>query len=95
MTRSQCLSDYLLSVQVLMCEFLFSQVNRVLPQWLAEPDVIHRDIKSNLVPVSEVSGLSAHLQKKLQNNGIQHLFPGDHTACVSSNSVIMLSYLLS
>ncbi|XP_047438839.1 ATP-dependent RNA helicase DDX51 [Mugil cephalus] len=51
------------------------KVNRVLPQWLAEPDVIHRDIKSNLVPISEVAGLSAHLQKKLQNNGIQHLFP--------------------
>nr|XP_046266290.1 ATP-dependent RNA helicase DDX51 [Scatophagus argus] len=51
------------------------KVHRVLPQWLAQPDVIHRDIKSNLVPISDIPGLSAHLVKKLQNNGIQHLFP--------------------
>ncbi|XP_056283979.1 ATP-dependent RNA helicase DDX51 [Pseudoliparis swirei] len=51
------------------------KVHRVLPQWLAQPDVIHRDIKSNLFPVSDIPGLSALLVKKLQNNGIQHLFP--------------------
>ncbi|CAJ1077528.1 ATP-dependent RNA helicase DDX51 [Xyrichtys novacula] len=51
------------------------KVHRVLPQWLAQPDVIHRDIKSNLVPICDVQGLSAQLGKKLQNNGIQHLFP--------------------
>ncbi|XP_056219138.1 ATP-dependent RNA helicase DDX51 isoform X1 [Seriola aureovittata] len=51
------------------------KVHRVLPQWLAQPDVIHRDIKSNLVPVSDISGLCAGLVKKLQNNGIQHFFP--------------------
>uniref|UniRef100_A0A671W2L3 ATP-dependent RNA helicase n=1 Tax=Sparus aurata TaxID=8175 RepID=A0A671W2L3_SPAAU len=48
---------------------------QVLPQWLAQPDMIHRDIKSNLVPFSDMPGLSSHLMKKLQNNGIQHLFP--------------------
>uniref|UniRef100_A0A8C4DUX6 ATP-dependent RNA helicase n=1 Tax=Dicentrarchus labrax TaxID=13489 RepID=A0A8C4DUX6_DICLA len=51
------------------------RVHRVLPQWLAQPDVIHRDIKSNLVPVSDIPGLSAQLVKKIQSNGIQHLFP--------------------
>lgn len=51
------------------------KVHRVLPQWLAQPDVIHRDIKSNLVPISDIPGLSAQLVKKLQMNGIQHLFP--------------------
>ncbi|KAM9339622.1 ATP-dependent RNA helicase DDX51 [Symphorus nematophorus] len=51
------------------------KVHRVLPQWLAQPDVIHRDIKSNLVPVSDVPGLSAQLVKKLQTNGIESLFP--------------------
>lgn len=61
------------------CLFLCSQVHRVLPQWLAQPDVIHSDIKSNLVPISDVPGLSAQLMKKLQNNGIQHFFPGDYT----------------
>ncbi|XP_076613265.1 ATP-dependent RNA helicase DDX51 [Chaetodon auriga] len=51
------------------------KVYRVLPQWLAQPDVIHRDIRSNLVPISDIPGLSAQLMKKLQNNGIHHLFP--------------------
>ncbi|KAM6992647.1 ATP-dependent RNA helicase DDX51 [Tautogolabrus adspersus] len=51
------------------------KVHRVLPQWLAQPDYIHRDIKSNLVPISDVPGLSAQLLKKIQTNGIQHLFP--------------------
>ncbi|XP_038582407.1 ATP-dependent RNA helicase DDX51 isoform X2 [Micropterus salmoides] len=51
------------------------KVHRVLPQWLAQPDLIHRDIKSNLIPISDLPGLSAQLVKKLQNNGIQHLFP--------------------
>ncbi|XP_071384542.1 ATP-dependent RNA helicase DDX51 [Centroberyx affinis] len=51
------------------------KVHRVLPQWLAQPDVIHRDIKSNLIPISEVQGISARLVKKLENNGIQHFFP--------------------
>lgn len=51
------------------------KVHRVQPQWLAQPDVIHSDIKSNLIPISDIPGLSAQLGKKLQNNGIQHLFP--------------------
>lgn len=54
------------------------QVQRILPQWLAKPDVINRDIKSNLVPISEIQGISAQLVKKLENNGIQHFFPGDN-----------------
>uniref|UniRef100_A0A667YJC5 ATP-dependent RNA helicase n=1 Tax=Myripristis murdjan TaxID=586833 RepID=A0A667YJC5_9TELE len=51
------------------------KVQRILPQWLAKPDVINRDIKSNLVPISEIQGISAQLVKKLENNGIQHFFP--------------------
>ncbi|XP_062293311.1 ATP-dependent RNA helicase DDX51 [Scomber scombrus] len=51
------------------------KVHRVLPQWLAQPDVIHRDIKSNLVPVCDVTGLCPPLLKKLQHHGIQHVFP--------------------
>ncbi|KAM4711604.1 ATP-dependent RNA helicase DDX51 [Anableps anableps] len=51
------------------------KVKRVLPQWLAEPDVIHRDIKCNLVPISSAFGVSAQLLKKLETNGIQHFFP--------------------
>ncbi|KAM8831548.1 ATP-dependent RNA helicase DDX51 [Spinachia spinachia] len=51
------------------------KVHRVLPQWLAQPDVIHRDIRSNLVPIADVPGLSALLVKKLQTDGIHQLFP--------------------
>ncbi|XP_047184413.1 ATP-dependent RNA helicase DDX51 [Scophthalmus maximus] len=51
------------------------KVHRVLPQWLAQPQVIHRDMKNNLVPVSEVAALCEPLVKKLQSHGIQHLFP--------------------
>ncbi|KAI4878155.1 hypothetical protein NFI96_028409, partial [Prochilodus magdalenae] len=51
------------------------KVQRVLPKWLAEPDVIERDIKSNLVPVGEVPGICPVLQKKLEANGIQNFFP--------------------
>ncbi|XP_061602499.1 ATP-dependent RNA helicase DDX51 [Cololabis saira] len=51
------------------------KVLRVLPQWLAEPDLIHRDIKSNVVPVSDVPGVCPELLKKLHKNGIQHFFP--------------------
>ncbi|XP_034999696.1 ATP-dependent RNA helicase DDX51 isoform X1 [Hippoglossus stenolepis] len=53
----------------------FQKIQRVLPQWLAQPDVIHRDIKNNQVPISDISQLCAPLVKKLQNNGIQHFFP--------------------
>ncbi|XP_036434483.1 ATP-dependent RNA helicase DDX51 isoform X2 [Colossoma macropomum] len=51
------------------------KVQRVLPKWLAEPDAIERDIKSNLVPLSEVPGICFTLQKKLEANGIQNFFP--------------------
>uniref|UniRef100_A0A671P2B9 ATP-dependent RNA helicase n=1 Tax=Sinocyclocheilus anshuiensis TaxID=1608454 RepID=A0A671P2B9_9TELE len=51
------------------------KVKRVLPQWLAQPDVIQRDIKNNLIPISEVPGICPILLKKLQTNGIQNFFP--------------------
>lgn len=62
-------------------QFVYWQVHRVLPQWLAQPDMIHRDIKSNLVPLADVPEISAKLAKKLLNNGIQHLFPGNINFC--------------
>uniref|UniRef100_A0A8C2F049 ATP-dependent RNA helicase n=1 Tax=Cyprinus carpio TaxID=7962 RepID=A0A8C2F049_CYPCA len=50
-------------------------VKRVLPQWLAQPDVIQRDIKNNLIPISEVPGICPTLLKKLEANRIQSFFP--------------------
>ncbi|XP_056629191.1 ATP-dependent RNA helicase DDX51 [Triplophysa dalaica] len=51
------------------------KVKRVLPQWLAQPDIIERDIKGNLVPVNEVPGICPVLLMKLKGNGIQNFFP--------------------
>lgn len=56
--------------------FVLLQVRRVLPQWLAQPDVIQRDMKKNLIPISQVPGICPILLKKLQANGIQSFFPG-------------------
>ncbi|XP_061140430.1 ATP-dependent RNA helicase DDX51 isoform X2 [Syngnathus typhle] len=51
------------------------KVHRVLPDWLARPNVIPRDLKSKLVPCSNIRGLSVSLLKKLHHHGIQHFFP--------------------
>ncbi|XP_059897324.1 ATP-dependent RNA helicase DDX51 isoform X2 [Gadus macrocephalus] len=51
------------------------KVHRVLPQWLAQPDVILRDIRRNLVAVGAVQGLSPATLKKLQDNGVTSFFP--------------------
>ncbi|MEQ2305603.1 hypothetical protein AMECASPLE_039503 [Ameca splendens] len=69
------------------------KVNMVLPQWLAEPDVIHRDIKFNLVPISSASGISAQLLRKLETNGIQHFFPGTAEASVGHQPGLFVALL--
>lgn len=69
--------------------FVCWQVHRVLPQWLAQPDVIHRDIKNNLVPLADVPEISLKLVEKLLNHGIQHLFPGNINFC-STVAILML-----
>ncbi|TSL97351.1 ATP-dependent RNA helicase DDX51 [Bagarius yarrelli] len=51
------------------------KVHRVLPKWLAEPDVIEKDITSNLIPLNDVPGICPLLRKKLEANGIQSFFP--------------------
>ncbi|KAJ8401062.1 hypothetical protein AAFF_G00390190 [Aldrovandia affinis] len=52
-----------------------TKVQMALPQWLAQPDVVQRDINKNLVPVVDVPGICPRLVKKLEANGIQHFFP--------------------
>ncbi|KAJ8285848.1 hypothetical protein GJAV_G00031630 [Gymnothorax javanicus] len=51
------------------------KVQVFLPHWLAQPDVVQRDIKKNLVPVADVPGICPRLLKKLETNGIKHFFP--------------------
>uniref|UniRef100_A0A8C9R0P6 ATP-dependent RNA helicase n=1 Tax=Scleropages formosus TaxID=113540 RepID=A0A8C9R0P6_SCLFO len=51
------------------------KVQMVLPQWLAQPDVVQRDINKNLVPIGQVPGICPQLLAKLESNGILHFFP--------------------
>ncbi|KAG7480664.1 hypothetical protein MATL_G00058650 [Megalops atlanticus] len=51
------------------------KVQMVLPQWLAQPDIVQRDINKNLVPIRDVPGICPRLLKKLESNGIQNFFP--------------------
>ncbi|XP_076125775.1 ATP-dependent RNA helicase DDX51 [Alosa pseudoharengus] len=51
------------------------KVYRVLPQWLAQPDVIQKDIKNNLIPTTLVPGICPKLLKRLDKNGIDNFFP--------------------
>ncbi|XP_061646137.1 ATP-dependent RNA helicase DDX51 [Phyllopteryx taeniolatus] len=51
------------------------KVRRVLPQWLAQPDVIPRDMRSQLVPCSDIRGLTVPLLNKLHHHGIKNFFP--------------------
>ncbi|KAM9330843.1 ATP-dependent RNA helicase DDX51 [Gastrophryne carolinensis] len=47
----------------------------VLPQWLAKPNLVHKDIKQNLVPIHDVHGLHPKLAKKLEANKVTSFFP--------------------
>ncbi|XP_030074746.1 ATP-dependent RNA helicase DDX51 [Microcaecilia unicolor] len=51
------------------------KVQRVLPQWLAQPKLVHKGIKQNLVPIQNVPGIHPRLLKKLQENNIHSFFP--------------------
>uniref|UniRef100_A0A8C3F1F4 ATP-dependent RNA helicase n=1 Tax=Chrysemys picta bellii TaxID=8478 RepID=A0A8C3F1F4_CHRPI len=51
------------------------KVQPILPQWLAQPKLVHKRIKENLVPIQDVAGIHPKLLKKLQMNGIESFFP--------------------
>uniref|UniRef100_A0A8C6ZGJ8 ATP-dependent RNA helicase n=1 Tax=Nothoprocta perdicaria TaxID=30464 RepID=A0A8C6ZGJ8_NOTPE len=51
------------------------QVQPFLPQWLAQPKLVQKRIKENLVPITDVPGIHPKLLKKLQMNGIESFFP--------------------
>uniref|UniRef100_U3ICX4 ATP-dependent RNA helicase n=1 Tax=Anas platyrhynchos platyrhynchos TaxID=8840 RepID=U3ICX4_ANAPP len=50
-------------------------VQPFLPQWLAQPKLLQKRIKENLIPVGDVPGIHPKLLKKLQMNGIESFFP--------------------
>ncbi|NXA53613.1 DDX51 helicase, partial [Nothocercus julius] len=51
------------------------QVQPFLPQWLAQPKLVQKRIKENLIPIRDVPGIHPKLLKKLQMNGIESFFP--------------------
>ncbi|XP_014820935.1 PREDICTED: ATP-dependent RNA helicase DDX51 [Calidris pugnax] len=51
------------------------KVQPFLPQWLAQPKLVQKRIKDNLVPIRDVPGIHPRLLKKLQTNGIESFFP--------------------
>ncbi|POI26379.1 hypothetical protein CIB84_009871, partial [Bambusicola thoracicus] len=50
-------------------------VRPFLPHWLAQPKLVQKRIKENLIPIRDVPGIHPKLLKKLQMNGIESFFP--------------------
>lgn len=51
------------------------KVTRVLPYWLAHPEIVEVDLQSEQLLVDEMPGLSPTITTKLQKQGIKHFFP--------------------
>ena len=51
------------------------KVHRVLPYWLANPNILNVDLLSSSMEVSEMPGLEGWMIEKLQKEGITSLFP--------------------
>ncbi|KFU95028.1 ATP-dependent RNA helicase DDX51, partial [Chaetura pelagica] len=51
------------------------KVQPFLPHWIAQPKLVQKRIKDNLVPIGDVPGIHPRLLKKLQMNGIESFFP--------------------
>uniref|UniRef100_A0A663MBQ8 ATP-dependent RNA helicase n=1 Tax=Athene cunicularia TaxID=194338 RepID=A0A663MBQ8_ATHCN len=62
-------------VNTLLFSFPPPQVQPFLPQWLAQPKLVQKRIKDNLIPIGDVPGIHPWLLKKLQMNGIESFFP--------------------
>ena len=52
------------------------KVSRVLPDWLANPSIIHNDLNKAKVELENITCLDEDLMEKLRKNEIQYLFPG-------------------
>ncbi|KAG9487425.1 hypothetical protein GDO78_007331 [Eleutherodactylus coqui] len=47
----------------------------VLPQWLAKPNLVQKDIKQNLVSIHDVPYLKPNMLKKMEANKVKSFFP--------------------
>ena len=53
-----------------------AKVRRVLPKWLAEPDIISVDLSDQQLPIEKMAPqIDEFLIKQLKSNGIEHFFP--------------------
>uniref|UniRef100_A0A8D2JL16 ATP-dependent RNA helicase n=1 Tax=Varanus komodoensis TaxID=61221 RepID=A0A8D2JL16_VARKO len=73
-SRSSTVSVLHIHVCHLLCH-LSLQGPSLLPQWLAQPRLVQRQIKENLTSFEEVPLIHPKLVKKMQANGIESLFP--------------------
>lgn len=51
------------------------KVRRVLPQWLANPDIVSVDFTEDQLPVEELEGLDEATVARLKANGVKKFFP--------------------
>ena len=51
------------------------KVRRVLPRWLANPDIVSVDLSDQQVAVTDMEGLDPVVLKNLASNGVTHFFP--------------------
>jgi len=54
---------------------IMKKANRVLPLWLAKPDILTVDLLSSQLSVGDLPGLDKSLVDKLGREGISHFFP--------------------
>jgi len=52
-----------------------NKVRRVLPHWLANPDIVSVDLSDQQVAVTDLGGLDDAILKNLSSNGVTHFFP--------------------
>ena len=51
------------------------KVRRVLPHWLANPDIVSVDLSDQQVAIADMEGLDPVILKNLASNGVTHFFP--------------------
>jgi len=51
------------------------KVARVLPHWLAHPDIMQVDLQAEQLAVGAMEGLPSNLTDRLSKEGVTHLFP--------------------
>ena len=64
------------------------KVNRVLPYWLANPDIVKVDLMVTAQEVSSMPGLESWMKKRLEKEGITSLFPVRSKSSLTSSSPV-------